>query len=89
MFYTTAAYSTLSYLFPAPAHFPQKSKQVQVVKGEQAHLSCTALGDTPMEIMWKMGGQYIAISNDQRYSIREQLLAEGMVSELSVQRTLR
>lgn len=58
-------------------------------RGEQAHLSCAATGDTPMEIMWKMGGQYIIPDNDQRYSIREQPLAEGMVSELSVQRTIR
>lgn len=75
--------------FLAPARFPQKSKQVHVVKGEQAHLSCAATGDTPMEIMWKMNGQYIAANNDQRYSIREQPLAEGMVSEFSVQRTTR
>lgn len=60
-----------------------------MVKGEQAHLSCAATGDIPIEIMWKMGGQYIAAENDQRYSIREQSLAEGMVSELSVQRTIR
>ncbi|KAF7263584.1 hypothetical protein GWI33_001823, partial [Rhynchophorus ferrugineus] len=43
----------------APAHFVQKSKQVQVVKGEQAHLQCAANGDTPMQISWKIGGQHI------------------------------
>lgn len=75
--------------FAAPARFSQKSKQVQVVKGEQAHLSCSATGDIPMEIMWKMDGQYIAGDNDQRYSIREQTLLEGMVSELGIQRTIR
>lgn len=76
-------------MFLAPAHFPQKNKQVQVVKGEQAHLQCSALGDTPMSIVWKMGGQQIAIDGDQRYTIREQLLAEGMVSELGIERTIR
>ncbi|XP_068893054.1 cell adhesion molecule Dscam1 isoform X6 [Tenebrio molitor] len=73
----------------APAHFLQKSKQVQVVKGEQAHLQCSSLGDTPMEILWKMGGQHISSDGDQRYSIRSQQLAEGMVSELSIERTIR
>lgn len=73
----------------APPHFPQKAKQVQVVKGEQAHLSCSATGDTPMEIMWKIGNQYILNDNDQRFSIREQPFAEGMVSELGIQRTMR
>ncbi|XP_044744906.1 Down syndrome cell adhesion molecule-like protein Dscam2 isoform X2 [Coccinella septempunctata] len=74
----------------APAHFQQKSKQVQVVKGEQAHLQCSALGDVPMEITWKMGGQRMTKEGgDPRYNIREQTLAEGMVSELGIERTIR
>lgn len=77
------------WCFLAPAHFQTKTKQVQVVKGEQAHLSCSAAGDTPMEIMWKLGNQFIENDNDQRFSIREQPLAEGMVSELGIQRTIR
>lgn len=75
---------------PAPAHFPQKNKQVQVIKGEQAHLQCNSLGDTPMEIIWKLGGQHIITADgDQRYSIRSQTLADGMVSELGIERTIR
>lgn len=50
----------------APAYFAQKSKQVQVVKGDPAHLQCSALGDTPMEINWKVGGQQISKNSDQR-----------------------
>ncbi|XP_066249434.1 cell adhesion molecule Dscam1 isoform X1 [Euwallacea similis] len=73
----------------APAHFAQKSKQVQVVKGEQAHLQCAATGDTPMMINWKVGGQHISKDGDGRYSIREQSLADGMVSELGIERTIR
>lgn len=42
-----------------------------------------------MEIMWKMGGQHIIIDGDQRYSIRGQTLADGMVSELGIERTIR
>lgn len=75
--------------FSAPAHFIQKSKTVQVVKGEQAHLQCSVLGDNPMEISWKMAGQHISNGVDQRYSIREQQLLEGMVSELGIERTIR
>ncbi|XP_066154117.1 cell adhesion molecule Dscam1 isoform X2 [Euwallacea fornicatus] len=73
----------------APAHFTQKSKQVQVVKGEQAHLQCAVTGDTPMMINWKVGGQHISKDGDGRYSIREQSLADGMVSELGIERTIR
>ncbi|XP_065344124.1 cell adhesion molecule Dscam1 isoform X3 [Cloeon dipterum] len=70
----------------APPHFAQKSKQVQVVKGEQAHLQCSALGDTPMELVWRVGGQRVA---DARYTTREQLLDEGMVSELGISHAYR
>ncbi|XP_059483764.1 cell adhesion molecule Dscam2 [Neocloeon triangulifer] len=70
----------------APAHFLQKSKQIQVVKGEQAHLQCSALGDNPMEIVWRVSGQRVA---DARYTTREQLLDEGMVSELGISHTYR
>ncbi|XP_031340632.1 Down syndrome cell adhesion molecule-like protein Dscam2 isoform X2 [Photinus pyralis] len=73
----------------APAHFPQKTKELQIAKGEQAHLQCAALGDTPMEITWKVDGQHISSDGDQRYSIRQQGLAEGMVSELGIDRTIR
>ncbi|XP_025832144.1 Down syndrome cell adhesion molecule-like protein Dscam2 isoform X2 [Agrilus planipennis] len=73
----------------APAHFPYKTKQVQVVKGEQAHLQCSAVGDTPMEIIWRLDGQQITDQVDKRYDIREQILAEGMVSELGIERTIR
>ncbi|XP_068083883.1 cell adhesion molecule Dscam1 [Anabrus simplex] len=73
----------------APAHFPQKSKQMQVQKGEQAHLQCTALGDTPIEIMWKVAGKRVAEDMDQRFTIREQLLDDGMVSELGISHTYR
>jgi len=54
--------------FSAPAFFPQKMKQMQVQKGEQAHVQCTALGDTPIEIMWKIGGKRIGEDIDQRCS---------------------
>lgn len=42
-----------------------------------------------MEISWKMGGQHIADNGDQKYTIREQILADGMVSELGIARTIR
>ncbi|KAF4524305.1 hypothetical protein B566_EDAN005361 [Ephemera danica] len=104
----------------APAYFPQKTKQIQVQKGEQAHLQCTALGDVPMEITWRIGGQRIAdldkrVYHDsiqrgiggsiggrldeedealrgfvwRRYSTREQMLDDGMVSELGISHTYR
>lgn len=82
-------YYNLVNIILAPAYFPQKSKQMQVVKGEQAHLQCTAMGDTPIDIMWKMSGQHIQDTGDQRYTIREQPMVGSMVSELGIARTVR
>jgi hypothetical protein len=42
--------STLVYI-------PQKMKEMQWRKGEPAHVQCTVLGDTPIKIMWKIGGK--------------------------------
>ncbi|XP_046662354.1 Down syndrome cell adhesion molecule-like protein Dscam2 isoform X5 [Homalodisca vitripennis] len=73
----------------APAHFIQKSKQVQVEKGDQAHLQCTAQGDNPLEIIWKSGGQRLSEDLDARYSIREQVLDDGFMSELGIAQAYR
>lgn len=62
---------------------------MQVIKGEEAHMQCTALGDTPIEIVWKMNGQKIHEDKDPRYMIRDQPLDEGMVSELGISHTYR
>lgn len=59
-----------------------------MVKGEQAHLQCSSLGDTPMEIIWK-SNQHVITDDDPRYTIRGQTLVEGMVSELGIERTIR
>ena len=74
-----------------PAHFEVRSKQVSVGKGKQVHMQCNVIGDTPMEIKWKIQStqQYIDESTDARFSIREQSLDDGMVSELGISHTYR
>lgn len=74
-----------------PAHFASKSKQVYIAKGKQVHLQCNIVGDTPIDIKWKIQQtqQYIDESIDSRYSIREQVLDDGMVSELGISHTYR
>lgn len=74
-----------------PAHFDVRTKQVSIAKGKQVHLQCNILGDTPMEVKWKIQAsqQYIDESSDARYSIRQQLLDDGMVSELGISHTYR
>lgn len=65
-YFINPKYYMIHLFLIAPAYFAQKSKQIQVVKGEQAHMQCSALGDTPMEITWKVGGQHISKDGDQR-----------------------
>ncbi|XP_041984481.1 Down syndrome cell adhesion molecule-like protein Dscam2 isoform X2 [Aricia agestis] len=74
----------------APARFPMKSKTVQVTAGEAAHLQCAASGDAPLELSWRSPHHHtIAHHLDQRYTIREQVLDDGLVSELSILQTYR
>jgi hypothetical protein len=47
--------------------FPRKEIDA-VAEREQAHVQCTALGDTPIEIMWKINGKQIGEDTDQRCS---------------------
>ncbi|GBP58806.1 Down syndrome cell adhesion molecule-like protein Dscam2 [Eumeta japonica] len=67
-----------------------KSKNIQVTVGEAAHLQCTATGDAPLELTWRSPHHHtIAHHLDQRYTIREQVLDDGLVSELSILQTYR
>lgn len=74
-----------------PAHFTVRSKQVYIAKGKQVHLQCNVVGDTPVEVKWKLQTtqQFIDESVDARYSIRDQTLDDGMVSELGISHTYR
>lgn len=74
-----------------PAYFTVKSKQVYIAKGKQVHLQCNVEGDNPIDVKWKVQTtqQYIDESTDIRYSIREQTLDDGMVSELGISHTYR
>lgn len=49
--------------FTAPVHFVQKTRQMNVLKGDAAHLQCNALGDNPIEIVWT-GSKSQPVSND-------------------------
>lgn len=74
-----------------PAHFAAKTKQIYVARGKQVHVQCSVLGDTPIDIKWKIQNtqQQLDESSDTRYTIREQALDDGMVSELGITQTYR
>ncbi|XP_036340383.1 Down syndrome cell adhesion molecule-like protein Dscam2, partial [Rhagoletis pomonella] len=74
-----------------PAHFQTKTKQISVAKGKQVHVQCNVQGDNPIDIKWKIQAtqQYLDESLDSRYTIRDQVLDDGMVSELGISHTYR
>lgn len=74
-----------------PAHFASKQKQIYVARTKQIHIQCNVQGDTPIDIKWKvqLTQQTIDESTDSRYTIREQTLDDGMVSELGISHTYR
>lgn len=51
-----------------PAHFAVKSKQITVAKGKQVHLQCNVLGDTVIDVKWKIQNtqQHLDESQDSR-----------------------
>lgn len=74
-----------------PAHFKTKTKQILIAKNKQVFLNCNAAGDTPITISWRLQSsqEVIRESADIRFSIREQKLDDGMVSELGISNTYR
>jgi Down syndrome cell adhesion molecule len=58
---------------------------------QKVHLQCNVVGDTPVDVKWKIQAsqQYVDESADARYSIRQQTLDDGMVSELGISHTYR
>uniref|UniRef100_A0A4Y0BIQ2 Down syndrome cell adhesion molecule-like protein Dscam2 n=1 Tax=Anopheles funestus TaxID=62324 RepID=A0A4Y0BIQ2_ANOFN len=74
-----------------PAHFTTKNKQITSPRNKQIHIQCNVQGDNPIDIKWKMQSsqQQLDESLDNRYNIREQVLDDGMVSELGISHTYR
>lgn len=56
------------FLVAVPAHFITKTKQISVAKGKQVHVQCNVLGDTPIDIKWKIQNtqQHLDESLDSR-----------------------
>ncbi|XP_055679736.1 cell adhesion molecule Dscam2 isoform X1 [Lutzomyia longipalpis] len=73
------------------AHFATKSKQIFIARGKQVHIQCNVQGDTPIDLKWRIQNsqQHLDESIDARYTIREQTLDDGMVSELGISHTYR
>lgn len=75
--------------FLAPPQFEIKLRNQTARRGEPAVLQCEAQGEKPIGILWNMNNKRLDTKSDPRYTIREEILANGVLSDLSIKRTER
>ncbi|XP_070851158.1 cell adhesion molecule Dscam1 isoform X44 [Drosophila suzukii] len=73
----------------APPEFTEKLRNQTARRGEPAVLQCEAKGEKPIGILWNMNNMRLDPKNDNRYTIREEILSTGVMSSLSIKRTER
>ncbi|CAG2059903.1 unnamed protein product, partial [Timema podura] len=66
----------------APVHFRVRSRKELVRRGGTAVLSCHALGDQPISLIWRKEGNTVEMSS--RTIIKNNSLLEGLVSDLTI-----
>jgi Down syndrome cell adhesion molecule-like protein 1 len=74
----------------APPEFADKLRNQTARRGEPAVLQCEAKGEKPIGILWNMNNIRLESSkSDPRFTIREEILPNGVISSLSIKRTER
>lgn len=73
----------------APPQFDIKLRNQTARRGEPAVLQCEAQGEKPIGILWNMNNKRLDTKSDPRYTIREEILTNGVLSDLSIKRTER
>ncbi|CAL8111483.1 unnamed protein product [Orchesella dallaii] len=85
-----AGLSAVIYLsVQAPPQFEIKFRNQTARRGEPAILQCEAKGEKPIGILWSRDGKRLDPKADPRYTIREEILGNGVLSDLSVKRAER
>ncbi|XP_070503177.1 cell adhesion molecule Dscam1 isoform X23 [Chironomus tepperi] len=73
----------------APPEFSDKLRNQTARRGEPAVLQCEAKGEKPIGILWNMNNIRLDSKSDPRFTIREEILPNGVMSSLSIKRTER
>ncbi|XP_050081300.1 cell adhesion molecule Dscam2 isoform X50 [Anopheles maculipalpis] len=73
----------------APPEFVEKLRNQTARRGEPSVLQCEAKGEKPIGILWNMNNIRLDPKSDNRYTIREEILTNGVTSSLSIKRTER
>lgn len=69
--------------------FEIKTRGQTTLMGESTVLSCKAKGKKPIEIFWNMNNKRMDFLLDPRYTLREEIVADGVLSTISIKRTER
>ncbi|XP_066244773.1 cell adhesion molecule Dscam1 isoform X37 [Euwallacea similis] len=73
----------------APPQFEVKYRNQTSRRGDPAVLQCEAKGEKPIGILWNINNKRLEPKGDNRYTIREEILPNGVLSDLSIKRTER
>ncbi|XP_055593961.1 cell adhesion molecule Dscam2 isoform X11 [Uranotaenia lowii] len=73
----------------APPEFTEKLRNQTARRGEPTVLQCEAKGEKPIGILWNMNNIRLDPKSDNRYTIREEIRPDGVMSSLSIKRTER
>ncbi|KAJ0173638.1 hypothetical protein K1T71_010787 [Dendrolimus kikuchii] len=79
---------TLTIHVNEPARFETQSANVTSKLGDTVRLACVARGDSPLSTAWSHSGRHLP-NSDYRMSISETRSAEGLRSELVIERADR
>lgn len=81
--------SKLRMFHLAPPQFDIKLRNQTSRRGDPAVLQCEAKGEKPIGIVWNINNKRLEPKGDARYTIREETLPNGVLSDLSIKRTER
>ncbi|KAJ8982888.1 hypothetical protein NQ317_004318 [Molorchus minor] len=73
----------------APPQFEVKYRNQTSRRGDPAVLQCEAKGEKPIGILWNINNKRLEPKGDNRYTIREEILPNGVLSDLSIKVTER
>ena len=73
----------------APPQFEIKKRTQTALISENTVLQCEARGEKPIGILWNMNNKRLDTNVDPRYTIREEIQSNGVLSTISIKRTQR
>ncbi|XP_017784824.1 PREDICTED: Down syndrome cell adhesion molecule-like protein Dscam2 isoform X11 [Nicrophorus vespilloides] len=73
----------------SPPQFDIKLRNQTSRRNDPAVLQCEAKGEKPIGILWNINGKRLEPKGDSRYTIREEILPTGVLSDLSIKHTER